>query len=265
MVGTIQIENVSKSFQNQHDAGVTHVLDHISLTVRPGEFLSFIGPSGCGKSTLLRLISGFIFPDSGDILTDGTPVTGPGVDRGFMFQDHVLFPWLTIHDNVAFGLKAQGKYRERKGEVETFLRLVGLSGYGDYYPHQVSGGMQQRASLARVLIGRPNILLLDEPLGALDAFTRMNMQEEIQDIWLKEKMTMIMVTHDIDEAVYMSDRVAVMSTHPGKIVQIIPIDLPRPRARDSTAFFQYKAEILKSLHYGKEEEKRTGLRAEKIG
>lgn len=265
MVGTIQIEHVSKSFQNQHSAGVTHVLDDISLTAAPGEFISFIGPSGCGKSTLLRLISGFIAPDSGDILTDGKPVTGPGVDRGFMFQDHVLFPWLTLHDNVAFGLKAQGKYKERKGEVEEFLRLVGLSGYGDYYPHQVSGGMQQRASLARVLIGRPNILLLDEPLGALDAFTRMNMQEEIQEIWLKEKMTMIMVTHDIDEAVYMSDRVAVMSTHPGKIVQIIPIDLPRPRARDSTEFFRYKAEILKSLHYGREDEHASGLRAEKLG
>lgn len=264
MVGHIQIEKVRKDFINERSQGVTRVLDQISLDVAPGEFISFIGPSGCGKSTLLRLISGFIFPDEGRILVDGEPVAGPGVDRGFMFQEHVLFPWLTVYGNIAFGLRARGVYRAQKEDVRKFVALAGLEGYENYYPHQVSGGMQQRASLARALISRPKILLLDEPLGALDAFTRMNMQEEIQSVWEKEKMTMIMVTHDIDEAVYMSDRVAVMSTHPGRIVQVIPIELPRPRKRDSPEFFQYKAEILHSLHYGREEERAASLRTETV-
>lgn len=263
MVGDIAIEGVSKSFADAQGHGSTEVLRDVALHVKPGSFISFIGPSGCGKSTLLRLISGFIFPDAGDVKVDGKEVKGPGVDRGFMFQDHVLFPWLTIYDNVAFGLRARGLYGKDKSDVEAFIKLVGLKEYESYYPHQVSGGMQQRASLARALIGRPKILLLDEPLGALDAFTRMNMQEEIQEVWQKEKMTMLMVTHDIDEAVYMADTVAVMSSHPGRIIKTVDIDLPRPRARDSEAFFRYKADIMHSLHYGREDEVKGAVRKER--
>lgn len=247
--GHITLSDVSKSFDGK-DGGRVHILSHIDLDIRPGSFVSFIGPSGCGKSTLLRLISGFLFPDEGRVTLDGHAVTGPGKDRGFMFQDHVLFPWLTIADNIAFGLRAQGVYKERKEEVARMIEATGLSGYADHYPHQISGGMQQRASLARALIGHPEILLLDEPLGALDAFTRISMQEEIERIWEETKMTMIMVTHDIEEAVYMSDAVVVMSTHPGTITKTIPIALPRPRDRDSEAFHSYKSDILAALHYG---------------
>lgn len=247
--GHLKIADVSKSFDNV-TGGRVQILSHINLDIRPGSFTSIIGASGCGKSTLLRLISGFIFPEEGSVTLDGKEIKGPGVDRGFMFQDHVLYPWLTIHDNIAFGLKARGLYKDHKADVDEMIHVTGLDGFANHYPHQVSGGMQQRASLARALIGKPEILLLDEPLGALDAFTRMNMQLEIEKAWEKSGMTMIMVTHDIEEAVYMSDTVVVMSTHPGTITRQIPIDLPRPRVRDDEKFLQYKAEILKELHYG---------------
>lgn len=249
--GHIELKNVSKFFDTDAE-GRVQILSHVSLNIKPGSFTSIIGASGCGKSTLLRLISGFIFPEEGTVKLDGKEVTGPGVDRGFMFQDHVLFPWLTIHDNIAFGLKAQGIYKKRRADVDEMIHVTGLDGFANHYPHQVSGGMQQRASLARALIGKPEILLLDEPLGALDAFTRMNMQVEIEKAWEKSGMTMIMVTHDIEEAVYMSDRVLVMSTHPGTITKEISIDLPRPRARDSEEFLRYKSEILRELHYGEQ-------------
>ncbi len=249
--GHLKISGVSKSFDNV-TGGRTQILSHIDLDIRPGSFISIIGASGCGKSTLLRLISGFIFPEEGQVTLDGKEIKGPGVDRGFMFQDHVLYPWLTLHDNIAFGLKARGLYKDHKEDVDEMIHVTGLDGFANHYPHQVSGGMQQRASLARALIGKPEILLLDEPLGALDAFTRMNMQLEIEKAWEKSGMTMIMVTHDIEEAVYMSDTVVVMSTHPGTITKQIAIDLPRPRVRDDERFLQYKAEILKELHYGEQ-------------
>lgn len=239
--GHIAINNVSKVFDDDNTAGGKQViLSDISLDMEPGSFTSIIGPSGCGKSTLLRIISGFLFPDGGKVEVDGKEVTGPGVDRGFMFQDHVLFPWLSIHDNIAFGLKVQGTYEKRKEDVKEII-------------HQVSGGMQQRASLARALIGHPKILLLDEPLGALDAFTRMTMQEEIRKVWEKSHTTMIMVTHDIEEAVYMAQKVVVLSSHPGKVIREIPIELKRPVDRESPEFVAYKTEILKALHYGEKE------------
>lgn len=188
--GHIIIDGVSKSFDDANTVGGRQViLSGISLDIAPGSFTSFIGPSGCGKSTLLRIISGFLIPDEGQVEVDGKKVEGPGVDRGFMFQDHVLFPWLSIYDNIAFGLKVQGTYEKRKDDVEQIIHQVGLEGYEDHFPYQVSGGMQQRASLARALIGHPKILLLDEPLGALDAFTRMTMQEEIRKVWEKSHTT----------------------------------------------------------------------------
>jgi ABC-type nitrate/sulfonate/bicarbonate transport system ATPase subunit len=218
--------------------------------VSAGEFISLIGPSGCGKSTLLRLIAGLNPADAGSLSLDGTPITGPHYERGLVFQNPMLFPWLSIHNNVAFGLKARGVYQKEKSTVETFLKLVGLEAFGKSYPHQLSGGMAQRAALARALINRPSVLLLDEPLGALDAFTRMNMQDELIRIWQKRGSTMIMVTHDVDEAIYLSDRVVVMSPRPAKIETIMSVDLPRPRARSSSDFLRLRTSILKILNFG---------------
>lgn len=173
VVGGISINGIGKEFVNQQKEKIT-ALSNINLSIQPGSFTSLIGPSGCGKSTLLRLIAGLIHPDQGELTLDGVPITKPGSDRGFMFQEHTLFPWMNIYENVAFGLRARGIYREKSASVQEFIELVGLKGFEKYYPHQLSGGMCQRASLARALVGHPKVLLLDEPLGALDAFTRMN-------------------------------------------------------------------------------------------
>ena len=188
--------------------------------------------------------------DDGSLTLDGTPIKAPGADRGFMFQEHTLFPWLSIYDNIAFGLRARGIYKQEKDRVDEFIEMVGLKDFEHSYPHQLSGGMCQRASLARALVGKPKVLLLDEPLGALDAFTRMNMQDEILRIWKETGMTAIMVTHDVDEAVYLSDKVVVMTPRPGRITGTLDIRLARPRARSSEDFLHYRAEILRQLHYG---------------
>lgn len=244
MVGNIEIHGVSKSFDD------VHVLNGFSLDVRPGSFVSLIGPSGCGKSTLLRIIGGLEKQYDGTVFLDGERVTRAGSDRGFAFQGSNLFPWLTVEGNVAFGLKARKIYREKKQDVMDIIRLVGLSGFEDSYPHQISGGMQQRASLARALVGHPKVLLLDEPLGALDAFTRMNLQDEILRIKNENDMTMLMVTHDVDEAIYMSDRVVVMSARPSRVEAVIDIDLPRPRVRVQDTFSLYRNRILDILNLG---------------
>lgn len=223
MVGSISITGVGKQFTNPQNETITALSD-ISLQINPGSFVSLIGPSGCGKSTLLRLIAGLISPDEGKLELDGIVITKPGSDRGFMFQEHTLFPWMNIYDNVSFGLRARGIYREKAASVQEFIELVGLKGFEKYYPHQLSGGMCQRASLARALVGHPKVLLLDEPLGALDAFTRMNMQDEILRIWKEHNMTMVMVTHDVDEAVYLSDQIVVMTPRPGKITKVVDVD-----------------------------------------
>ena len=249
MVGSISISGVSKHFINPSGERIT-ALDNVSLDIPAGSFVSLIGPSGCGKSTLLRLISGLIPMDKGSLTLDGAAITAPGADRGFMFQEHTLFPWLSIYDNIAFGLRARGIYKQEKDRVDEFIEMVGLKGFEHSYPHQLSGGMCQRASLARALVGKPKVLLLDEPLGALDAFTRMNMQDEILRIWKETGMTAIMVTHDVDEAVYLSDKVVVMTPRPGRITGTLDIQLSRPRARSSEDFLQYRGEILRRLHYG---------------
>lgn len=244
MVGNIEIHGVSKSFDD------VHVLNGFSLDVRPGSFVSLIGPSGCGKSTLLRIIGGLEKQYDGTVFLDGEQVTRAGSDRGFAFQGSNLFPWLTVEGNVSFGLKARKIYREKKQDVMDIIKLVGLSGFEDSYPHQISGGMQQRASLARALVGHPKVLLLDEPLGALDAFTRMNLQDEILCIKNENDMTMLMVTHDVDEAIYMSDRVVVMSARPSRVEAVIDIDLPRPRVRVQDTFSLYRNRILDILNLG---------------
>lgn len=255
MSGRIQIENLSKVF-GENDEEKVVALDGITAEIPEGSFISLIGPSGCGKTTLLRCIAGLEVPTSGTVTVDGEKVTKPGSDRGFAFQQANLFPWLSIKDNISFGLRARGIYKQRKGDVQKFINLVGLSGFEKSYPHQLSGGMNQRASLARALVGHPKILLLDEPLGALDAFTRMTMQDEILRIRQENSMTMVMVTHDVDEAVYLSDYIIVMTPRPAKVEKIIKIEMSHPRARSQDVFLQYRTEILKILN---SQEKSTRL------
>jgi ABC-type nitrate/sulfonate/bicarbonate transport system ATPase subunit len=247
--GEIVIRNVVKSFPH-NDGSIVPALSGVNLDIAPGEFVSLIGPSGCGKTTLLRLITGLISPDAGDLTVDGEAIRGPDSARGLVFQNPLLFPWLNIHDNVAFGLRARRVYRGKKGEVEALLKLVGLERFGRSYPHQLSGGMAQRASLARALVNHPRVLLMDEPLGALDAFTRMTMQDEIIHIWKERKTTMVMVTHDVDEAIYLSDMVVVMSPGPARIETVLDVPLARPRARSNPDFLLLRTGILKILNFG---------------
>ena len=249
MVGAIKIDNVTKTFINKQKETITALKD-INLDIPANSFISLIGPSGCGKSTLLRQIAGLIAPTSGSIKLDGVTISSPGPERGFMFQEHNLFPWLTIYDNIAFGLRARGIFKEQKSRIDEYMELVGLRGFEKYYPHQLSGGMCQRASLARALVGHPSVLLLDEPLGALDAFTRMNIQDEILRIREEKNMTMIMVTHDVDDAIYLSDKIVVMTPRPGMITSVVDVELPRPRDRSDADFLKYHGEILKQLKFG---------------
>ena len=206
---------------------------NITTTIRAGEFVSIIGPSGCGKSTLLNAVAGYLEPSSGSLRVDGEAVAAPGPDRGMVFQHHSLLPWRSALENVAFGLKMSGVgRRERQQRAEEFLQLVGLRGFSDRYPAQLSGGMQQRVEIARVLINDPRVVLMDEPFGALDAQTRERMQQLLLEIWGRLKPTVLFVTHDIDEALILSDRVLVMTHRPGRIREEIVVDLPRPRPED---------------------------------
>lgn len=242
--------DVCKAFAAPGNTAVrTLALAGVSLLVEAGELVSIIGPSGCGKSTLLRLVAGLDKPDSGELLVGAEPIPGPSAERGLVFQDPNLFPWLTVRRNIEAGLVARGVLHEKRREVDEFMRLVGLESFANAYPHHLSGGMAQRIALARALINHPRILLLDEPLGALDAFTRMKMQDEVLRLWQARRTTMLLVTHDIDEAIYMSDRIVIMSPRPGRIEQIIPITLDRPRQRNSPEFLHLRGDILEHLHF----------------
>lgn len=238
----LEIKDLSKTFRS--DTGEVQALDQINLTVENGEFISIVGSSGCGKSTLLRIISGLEVQTSGLIMTNGNPIESPGSDRGMAFQESRLFPWLTVEKNLLFGMSYEKKKElSKKRQMEMvyyYLELVGLKEFAKAFPNQLSGGMQQRTSIARALIENPDMLLLDEPFGALDALTRVNMQEEIQRIWQKERKTMILVTHDIEEAIYLGDRVVIMSSRPGRIQEIVEVRLPRPRFRSSGEFVNIK-------------------------
>jgi ABC-type nitrate/sulfonate/bicarbonate transport system ATPase subunit len=249
MVGAITLRGVTKRFEREGGPPV-ETLEGIDLEISGGSFVSIIGPSGCGKSTLLRIIAGLLPPSAGESLIDGAAIDKPGRERGFVFQDHTHFPWLNIHQNIAFGLRTQGVYAERKHEVDEWIELVGLKGFEKSFPHQLSGGMCQRASLARALAVKPSVLLLDEPLGALDAFTRMNMQDELLRIWEASGTTMVMVTHDIDEAIYMSGTIVIFTPRPGRVDRVIPIELARPRARSGEDFIYYHRKILDHMHFG---------------
>jgi sulfonate transport system ATP-binding protein len=242
----IQVQRVSKTFR----VGETPVeaLRDINLTVKPGAFVTLVGPSGCGKSTLLRLIAGLDAADGGEISVGGAPVRSPGLDRGMVFQDHRLFPWLTVERNILLSLRKAPYPEARKRQiVHELIALVGLTGFADAHPHQLSGGMSQRAAIARALAPRPNILLLDEPFGALDSLTRTHLQGEFQRIREHENITMLMVTHDVEEAVFLSDQVAVIEPRPGRIRRLIDIPLAKPRRRADPAFIALKEEILSLL------------------
>ncbi|MDX6743566.1 ABC transporter ATP-binding protein [Actinocorallia sp. A-T 12471] len=254
----ISIRGVTKTF-NVRDAGLgrpsefTAVSD-IDLDVAAGEFLTLVGPSGCGKSTLLDLVAGLSEPASGEILLDGKPITGPGLDRGIVFQQYALFPWRTARGNIEFGLEAAaGRLglgrKERRARAAEFLDLVGLAAFADRYPHELSGGMRQRVAIARSLAFDPEVLLMDEPFAALDAQTRESLQEELLAIWQRTGKTVIFITHGIDEAVYLGQRVAIMTSRPGRIKEIVPIDFPSREGdlRADPRFGEYRHHIWSAL------------------
>src|SRR5256885_6930197 len=247
---SLVVRDVRKSFPAP-DNPLTRrqVLDGVTFSLRAGELVSLIGPSGCGKSTLLRLSAGLECADSGELLIGADPITGPSAERGLVFQDPNLFPWLTVRRNIQAGLVARGVLQEKRQEVDEFMRLVGLEAFSNAFPHHLSGGMAQRVALARALINHPKVLLLDEPLGALDAFTRMRMQDEVLRLWQARNTTMLLVTHDIDEAIYMSDRIVIMTPSPGRIERTIVVSLDRPRQRNSPEFLRLRGDILELLHF----------------
>ncbi|AFJ46005.1 ABC transporter ATP-binding protein [Shimwellia blattae] len=242
----LSINHVNKSFADPHRPGARReILNDVSLTIGPGEFISIVGSSGCGKSTLLRMVLGLDTDYQGTISLGGKAITGPGLERGIVFQDNRLFPWLNVEQNIAVGLKnAPLSAAEKARRVDEHLALVGLQGFAHAWPHEISGGMAQRVAIARALVNQPQVLLLDEPLGALDAFTRQRLQGELQSLWQRENITMILVTHDVDEAVWLSDRVVVMAANPGHIRRIVEIDLPRPRNRSQADFLALRDDIL---------------------
>lgn len=226
----IAIQNLGKVFDGAANTGRVVALESITCDIPQGEFLCIIGPSGCGKSTLLNILAGFAQPTTGTATNGGKPIPGPGPDRTVMFQEYGLFPWMTVRQNIEFGLKAKGLGAKERAEiVRHYIDLVSLAGFEDRYPHQISGGMKQRVSIARALAPDPDIVLMDEPFAALDSLTRDVMQEEILRIWGGAKKTFVLITHNIDEAIFLGDRVLVMTHRPGRVKQILSIDIPRPR------------------------------------
>ncbi|MDN5347139.1 MAG: sulfonate transport system ATP-binding protein [Clostridia bacterium] len=238
----LSVENVSLKY------GELRVLDNVTFEVNEQEFVCLTGPSGCGKTTLLKIIAGLITPDSGRVLLYGRPPSVEHGEIGFVFQEDALFPWLTVKKNIAFGLEIQKVPREEiNKKVEAYLELVGLKSFGNYYPQQLSGGMRQRAGLARALAYGPKVLLMDEPFSSLDAQTRNELQKELLRIWSKEQKTVVMVTHSIDEAVFLADRVVVLTRRPGRLKADVPIEMPRPRERTEPQFNKIRQQLLKMI------------------
>jgi len=246
-MGRLVIENVGQSFEK--DKGeTTDALKDVNFEVKDGEFVCIIGPSGCGKTTLLRIVAGLDRADSGRILLDGETITSPDPRRGMVFQEYSLFPWRTVMDNVTFGLDMSGMDRKESRKIaEEYLRLVGLEQFRNSYPYELSGGMRQRIAIVRALANDPAVLLMDEPFGSLDAQTRNKLQQELLQIWESKKITILFVTHSVDEAVYLSDRIAVMTSRPGRIKEMIDVDLPRPRDRTSTSANKLRNNLLNML------------------
>ena len=249
-MSSVSIQAVSRVFETAKGQR-TQALQPVDFEVRDNDFVTILGPSGCGKSTLLRIVAGLDHATSGRVLLDGAPVEGPGADRGMVFQSYTLFPWLTIEQNIRFGLRERGMLESaQKERAAYFIAKVGLRGFEQHFPKQLSGGMQQRTAIARALANDPKILLMDEPFGALDNQTRVLMQELLLGIWEAERKTVLFVTHDIDEAIFMANRVAVFSARPGRIKADIPVNLPHPRhytIKTTPAFMELKALLTEEI------------------
>ena len=248
---TLELRHINRTYVDGEDpaaATVVEALKDINLTIRHGEFVSIIGASGCGKTTLLRLIGGLDQPQGGQVLLGGVPITGPDPQRGYVFQQGSLFPWLTVEQNIAAGLRARHVYRQQKEKVGQYIHLIGLERFEKAYPHQISGGMAQRVAIARALINDPAVLLMDEPMGALDSFTRADLQDKLLEIRAQNDATMVLVTHDVDEAIYLSDRIVIMTPRPGRISEVLEVKLPHPRERGGMAFIDLRREILDRFH-----------------
>jgi len=250
-VSKLRIENVSRVFPPVRGGAPTRALEPATIDVGDNDFVTILGPSGCGKSTLLRIVAGLDYPTEGRVLLDGQTIEGPGADRGVVFQSYTLFPWLTIAQNIRFGLRERGMSEaEQKERSDFFIAKVGLRGFENHFPKQLSGGMQQRTAIARALANDPKILLLDEPFGALDNQTRVLMQELLLGIWESARKTVLFVTHDIDEAIFMANRVAVFSARPGRIKTEIAVDFPHPRhytIKTSPEFMEIKARLTEEI------------------
>nr|WP_207916012.1 ABC transporter ATP-binding protein [Aquabacter spiritensis] len=267
--GRLAIQDLSIAYGE--GAGRRTVVERFSLDVAPGEFVCVLGPSGCGKSTVLNVVAGFVPPSRGRVMVDGEPITAPGADRGMVFQQATLFPWKSVLDNVAFGpLMTTGSSSTAEQTARTFLSLVGLAAFEKNYPMELSGGMQQRVGIARALANYPRVLLMDEPFGALDAQTRAMMQEALLNIWAEFRTTVLFITHDIEEAIFLGDRVVVMGASPGRIVADIPVDIPRPRSPEdhfSDAFVRIKRECFELIRAEtmKAFEQQSGMAARAAG
>jgi NitT/TauT family transport system ATP-binding protein len=249
----LEVSHLTKAFPRGRD-GVVRVLDDVSFAVAELEFVAIVGPSGCGKSTFLRIVDGLVAPDSGEVRINGQPVRGPGQGRGMVFQSFDLFPWRTAIGNVEFGLEMANVPREeRRARARRWIERVGLVGFENAYPHQLSGGMQQRVGIARALAIEPEVLLMDEPFGALDVQTRDLLQDELLAIWQRERKTVLFVTHSIEEAIYLADRVLVLTPRPARIERVLEVPFARPRTEDvkaSPAFVELRSEIWRSLKHG---------------
>ena len=248
---TLKIEQVSRTFPARHGNAPTRALEPTDLTIGNNDFVTILGPSGCGKSTLLRIVAGLDRPTGGRVTLDGREVTGPGADRGMVFQSYTLFPWLTVRENICFGLREKAMAPAQQDEIAAhYIARVGLAGFENHYPKMLSGGMQQRTAIARALANDPKILLLDEPFGALDNQTRSLMQELLLALWEAERKTVLFVTHDIEEAIFMANRVVVMSARPGRIKAEVAVDLPHPRhytVKTTPAFSALKAQLTEEI------------------
>jgi NitT/TauT family transport system ATP-binding protein len=262
----IRIERVGQEFRSAERTVIA--LRDIELTVAPGQLVCLLGPSGCGKSTLLNAVAGFLRPSSGRVVVGDRPVTGPGPDRGMVFQEYALFPWMTVVDNVAFGLRADRSRRMRRAEARRraleLLALLGLTDFADRFPKDLSGGMRQRVAIARVLAIDPPVLLMDEPFGALDALTRRSLQDQLLELWTTLRKTILFVTHSIDESLYLADRIVVMTYRPGTIRRDVVVELPRPRDPTSAGFNALKREldelVMTEQHRREEAERGEGRR-----
>lgn len=253
-MGRLDVHSVNKVYEDPHGGGAVTALANVRLQVGDGEFCALLGHSGCGKTTLLNLVAGFEQPTAGTITVDGQPIDGPGWERTMIFQDYALFPWMTVERNVLFGLEMkQVPEAERTAIARHHIDLVGLGGAAGRYPHQLSGGMRQRVAIARALAVSPRVLLMDEPFAALDDQNRRLMQQELVRIWRQEPKTVMLVTHSIDEAILLADRIAVMTRHPGRIKEIVEVGLPRPRDEDDPAYLALKRRLRALIHENTEE------------